>query len=151
MPDNKYTGIAERMTGNNHLVRQLDRALDFSFILDDLEEYCRPGVTYMIAPEFIARYMLLIHLFYLDRPIKANITIEKHIDDQMQDNVAYRWFLKSELGEPMPSYDRVMQARQELGGKKKWEMIFKRLLRQCKDNGLPYKKNGAWDNMDMWE
>jgi len=139
------------MTSKNHLVRQLDSALDYSFILDEVEEYCRPGISYMISPEFIARYMLLIHLFYLNRPIKANITIEKNIDDQMQDNAAYRWFLKSEFGEPLPEYDRVMQARQDFGGDKKWEAILDRLLHQCADKGLPYKENGAWDNMDMWE
>lgn len=143
-----YSGLADQMTPENHLVRQLDKTLDFSYINNEVGEYCHPGITYLIDPVFIARYMLLIHLFYLDRPIKANITIGQHIDDQMQSNATYRWFLKSELGEPMPSYDRVMQAKQVFGGAEKWDAIFNCLLRQCADNGLPYKKNGAWDNID---
>jgi len=143
--------LTDAITSKNHLVRKLERELDFTFIVDEIGDLYNPDLSYIVSPEYIARYMLLIHLFSLDRPMRINQTKEEKINDQMIDNAPYRWFLKSELGDPMPEYNRVMKSRSDFGDDEKWESIFNNLLQQCADKGLPYKKNGAWDNIDMWQ
>jgi transposase len=143
--DIRIDGVANQMTPENHLVRKLDKVLDFSFINNDYDLSSCSADTENITPEFILRYMLLIHLFYLDCPVKANNTVEEHIDDQIQGNAVYRWFLKSEFGEYMSSHEEVSCAMRNYCNKEKWNSIFEQILKQCADNGLPYKQNGAWE------
>ena len=137
------TGIADRLTGHDHVLRKLDDALDFSIVPEELHEYCPYVITPGIDPGFIARYMLIIYLYDLERPTPAYRHFRKRIDDDMQGNGPYRWFLKTGFDSEMPQYKEVMQVRESLGGKSKWDSILKMLLHQCAENGLPHTQGSA--------
>jgi transposase len=133
----------ESFVPQEHFIRKLDAALDFTFIQDETREYCRTVVLPNIIPQKVAKYLLLIHLYDLERATPAHISFEKRIDDDMQGNMAYRWFLKTDLNKPVPSYNEITRAVETFGGKDKWAGIVARLLKQCTERGLPDQKGGA--------
>ena len=135
--------LFDTIVTKDHLVRKMNNTLDFSFIADDFRAVDKAPD---ISPVFIAKYLLLIYLYRLDRGTRMNITLPEQIDDQMSDNMAYRLFLGFDIGVRIPGYNEVMQAKETLGSQEKWDTVLNRLLQQCKKNGLPYKQGGAFDD-----
>jgi len=133
--------MIDSLIPQNHLVSRLDDILDFSFIADITWDY--GGESSDISPEFIARYLLLIYLYDLERKTPALLDMQSRIDQQFASNMAYRWFVKVDIGEDMPKFDDVINIAEKLGGRGIWDAIIKRLLRTCAENGLPNKQGGA--------
>ena len=76
----------EELMPQDHFLRKLDTAVDFSFIYDEVRKYyCanngRPG----IAPVVLVKYLLIGYLYGTES--------ERRIEHEIQVNMAYRWFL----------------------------------------------------------
>jgi len=134
--------LLDKLVPKNHLVRKLNNILDFSFIADVLESYATNENSDII---FIAKYLLLIHLYHLDREMKINMPLPERIDQEINDNMAYRLFLEIDLDEHALKYNEIMQATVTHGSQEKWTAILTSLLQQCKENGLPYEQGSAGD------
>lgn len=141
----QYLVSLESLVPQDHFVRKLENILDFAFIQNTMQEYINIEKTSDIDPQFIARYMLIIHLYDLERPAPIAQDISERVEDSMRDNVAYRWFIGASLTGDIPGYNEVMQAREKFGGKDKWDAILNHLLCQCAENGLPDRKGGAME------
>jgi len=74
----------EEMIASDHLLRRIERAIDFSFI-DRLSEplYSRTGRP-SVPPQVLVRMMVIGYLY--------GLTSERRLCQEVHLNLAYRWF-----------------------------------------------------------
>ncbi len=91
------THSLDERVSKNHLVRQVDAALDFEFIRELVAPlYCHNNGRPAIDPVMLIKMMLLGYLF--------GIPSERRLVQEIQVNVAYRWFLRLGLTGNSPKY-----------------------------------------------
>lgn len=86
----------EELVPEDHLVRKLDMAMDFSFIYDLVKDLYKPYGKTSIDPVVLIKIPLIQYLFGIPSMRK---TIE-----EIKVNVAYRWFLGYGLNESIPHF-----------------------------------------------
>ena len=126
----------ENLVPQNHLLRKLNNAIDFSFIHEEMND-SHDDNGLCNDPVIIVKYMLIAYLYDINPVSRAG--------DNIQDNIAYRWFFGFDIGDPMPTLREVTQAQQSSGGADVWEPLLERVLRQCAEYGFPSKRGEAWD------
>jgi len=120
----------EDLVPQDHFLRKLDAAVDFSFIYDEVREYyCenngRPGID----PVVLVKYLLI---GYLD-----GIGSERRIEREIQVNMAYRWFLGLDLDERVPDHSTISQLRRrKFNGTDLFRKLFERVLVLCIEKEL---------------
>jgi transposase len=120
----------EQLVPPEHLVRRIDAAVDFSFI----NEICRPYYSAdngrpAIEPEIVFRALLLGYLF--------GIRSERRLVAEIAVNVAYRWFLRLSLTDPVFDASVIWQnRRRRFVGTDVAERIFDGIVTQAIDAGL---------------
>lgn len=108
----------------DHLLRKIDQTINFSFIYRLCAPlYCADNGRPAIDPEVLFR-MLFVGYLYGTRS-------EVRLCEEIQDNVAYRWFCKLGLTEKVP--DEAVEAD--------WERLGKKPLPPKDDHGDPPGKN----------
>lgn len=85
-----HTLTIENLVPEDHFLRKLDHLVDFSFIYEETKEYCchrngRPSID----PVILVKYLLDGYLY--------GIESERRIEQEIQVNMAYRWFLGLDL------------------------------------------------------
>src|SRR5574344_3093595 len=94
----------EELVPKNHLVRKVDAAIDFEFIRGEVEHlYCKDNGRPPIDPVRLFKMMILGYLF--------GIPSERRLVQEIQVNVAYRWFLRMGLTEKVPDASTLSQNR----------------------------------------
>ena len=94
----------EDLVPNDHLLRKINKCLDFSFIRDKTKHlYCSNNGRPAIDPIILFK-MLFIGYFY-------GIRSERQLVREIQVNVAYRWFLKYDLTDKIPDASTISQNR----------------------------------------
>lgn len=114
----------------DHLLRQVDRVIDFSFIYDLVEDtYSHETGRPSLAPVMVIKIPLIQCLF--------GIHSMRHTIKEIEVNVAYRWFLGLTLDDKVPhfttygkNYSRRFQDKQVV------ETIFSHVLGCCINAGL---------------
>lgn len=120
----------EDLVPQDHFLRKLEERVDFSFIYDEVKElYCenngRPGID----PIMLVKYLLVGYLY--------GIESERRIEQEIQVNMAYRWFLGLELDERVPDHSTISQnRRRRFNGTNLYRCLFERILRLCIESGL---------------
>ncbi|WP_243112504.1 MULTISPECIES: transposase [Acutalibacteraceae] len=94
----------EDLVPQEHFLRKLENAVDFSFIYDEVRDlYCpdngRPGID----PVVLVKYLLVGYLY--------GIESERRIEQEIQVNMAYRWFLGLDLDDRVPDHSTISQNR----------------------------------------
>jgi transposase len=88
----------------DHLVRKVDRAIDFSFIREKVEPlYCADNGRPAVDPEVLFKMLFLGYLF--------GVRSERQLVREVQVNVAYRWFLRLGLRDKIPDASTFSQNR----------------------------------------
>ena len=86
----------EALVPENHILRTIDKAIDFSFIYEEVEglysEKGRPGID----PVSLFKIVFIQYLFGI-RSMRQTIK-------EIEVNVAYRWFIGYSLTEPVPHF-----------------------------------------------
>ena len=86
----------EAMVPENHILRTIDKAIDFSFIYEEVEglysDKGRPGID----PVSLFKIVFIQYLFGI-RSMRQTIK-------EIEVNVAYRWFIGYSLTEPVPHF-----------------------------------------------
>lgn len=87
----------EHLVPQDHLLRKIDNALDFTHIYDFVKDlYCadngRPGID----PVVLFKMVLIQHLY--------GIPSLRRTVEEISMNIAYRWFLGYLLNEPVPHF-----------------------------------------------
>jgi Transposase and inactivated derivatives len=120
----------EDLVPQEHYLRKLEAAIDFSFIYDEVRDYyCpnngRPGID----PVVIIKYLLI---GYLD-----GIESERRIEREIQVNMAYRWFLGLDIDDRVPDHSTISQLRRrKFNNTNLFRRLFERVLALCIGKGL---------------
>ncbi|MHC4704952.1 MAG: IS1182 family transposase [Planctomycetota bacterium] len=121
-------GPLSELIPEDHILKQVDRVLDLSWLRDEVRECYdtsqgRPGID----PEAAVRLMLA-GLFH-------NIVSDRRLMKDAQVNIAIRWFAGYRLNEKLPDHSSLTRIRQRWG-EKRFAAIFRRTVQSCAKAGL---------------
>jgi transposase len=122
-----YNLSLERLVPDDHLLRLIDRAVDFSFI----RPLCRPFYSHTGRPSVdpvVLFKMLLIGYLY-------GISSERRLARELSLNLGYRWFLGYDFDQPTPDHSVLSKARARFGPEV-FESFFRRSIDLCREAGL---------------
>ena len=113
-----------------HLLRKIDAAIDFSFIYRLCEPlYCLNNGRPAIDPEILFRMLFVGYLY--------GIRSEVRIAQEVQCNMAYRWFCGLGITQKVPDHATISANRQRrFRDNDIAEQIFNEILRQAREKGL---------------
>lgn len=119
----------------DHLLRLIDKAIDWSFIYDLVEEkYCPDNGRPSIDPVVLIKIPLIQYLY--------GIKSMRQTIKEIEVNVAYRWFLGLEMYDPIPHFSTFgKNYTRRFKDTDLFEQIFAKILEDC------YK----WDFVDPSE
>ena len=120
----------EDLVPKDHFLRKIERLIDFSFVYDEVKHlYSSNNGRPCTDPVALVKYLLIGFLY--------GIGSERRIEQEIQVNAAYRWFLGLDLDEKVPDHSTISQLRRrKLNGTELFRKIFERLLFICIENGL---------------
>ena len=122
--------ILEQMIPEDHLLRRIDRAVDFGFIHElCVPLYCADNGRPAIDPEILLRMLFIGYLY--------EIKSEARLEEEVYYNMAYKWFCGLELTEKAPNATTISQnRRRRFRDNDIAEKVFNEILRQCIVKGL---------------
>jgi transposase len=130
-PTVKATIDLESFVAEDHVLRQIDRVLDLSFVRE-LTAACyadgkgRPSID----PEVFFRMQLVAYF--------NGITKDRRLCEEVRYHLAYRWFCRLSLEDDIPEHSSLTRIRDRLG-EEVFEAVFRRIVRQCQEKGLVKK------------
>ena len=106
--DNKQIGMEfvciEELVPKDHLLRKIDRVIDFEFIREKVKElYCADNGRPAVDPVVLFKMLFLGYLF--------GVRSERQLVREIQVNVAYRWFIGYGLSDKIPDASTFSQNR----------------------------------------
>jgi transposase len=94
----------ESLVPSGHLLRKIDRVVDFSFIHDRVKHlYCENNGRPALEPVVLFKLLLLGYLY--------GVRSERQLMREVEVNVAYRWFLGLKLRDNVPDASTLSQNR----------------------------------------
>lgn len=120
----------EELVPKDHLLRKIDRHIDFSFIHDEVRHlYCEDNGRPAVDPLVLFKMLFIGYLF--------GIRSERQLVREIQVNVAYRWFLGLSLTDKVIDASTFSQnRRRRFEGSGIEQVIFDRIVEQAIDHGL---------------
>ena len=128
----------EKLVPDNHILRLIDRYVDFSFI-DELVDHTYSDVTGRPAkdPELMIRILTIGYLFNLS---------ERKLFDELKMHAAYRWFCNLGFHEKVPDRSTLNRLRNHRWAQDGiFEKIMQNIVKQCAAVGLVSGKHLAVD------
>ena len=118
----------EEIMPEDHFLRKVDKVINFGFVrglVKDLysEDKGRPSIDPIVAVK-----IWLIGYFY-------GISSERRLMEDIQVNIAYRWFIGYNLEEEIPDHSSLTRIRDRFG-EEKFQAIFDEIIRQSREKGL---------------
>ena len=118
----------EKLIPKNHLLRKIDRAVDFSFIREMTAPlYCQDNGRPSVDPETFFRIQLLIYFY--------NIESDRKACEEISYNLAYRWFCRLSLKDEVPDHSSCTKIMNRLG-EETFKKIFEHIVKLCMEKGL---------------
>lgn len=120
----------EQLVPEDHLLRQIDRYIDFTFITDITKDlYCHDNGRPCIDPIILFKMLFIGYLY--------GIRSERQLVKDIKVNVAYRWFLGYSLTDEIPHHSTISQNRiRKYREANIAEQIFDEIVRQAISYGL---------------
>lgn len=120
----------DMLVPENHLLRDIDKYIDFSFIYELVEETYSPDFGRpSLDPVMLLKIPLLQALY--------GITSMRQTIREIEVNSAYRWFLGLDLTEPAPHFSTFgKNYKRRFEGTDLFEQIFTAILLQCAQRNL---------------
>ncbi len=114
----------------DHILRDIDRAIDFSFIYDEVKDlYCENTGRPSIDPVVLFKIVLIQYTFGI-RSMRQTIK-------DIEVNVAYRWFLGYDLLEPVPHFSTFgKNYSRRFADSNIFEKIFEHILAEAVNAGF---------------
>ena len=128
----------EKLIPGNHILRLIDRYVDFSFI-DDLVDHTYSDVTGRPAadPELMVRILILGYLYNLS---------ERRLFEELTMHAAFRWFCNLGFYEKVPDRSTLNRLRNHRWAQDGiFEKIMHNIVEQCAAAGLVSGKHLAAD------
>ncbi|MFB0843347.1 IS1182 family transposase [Paenibacillus oleatilyticus] len=105
---NSYEFVClEELVPQNHLLRKIHKHIDFSFILEKVKPYyCEDNGRPSVDPIMLFKMMFIGYLY--------GIRSERQLEQEIQLNVAYRWFVGLGLTDRVPDHSTLSLNRKRL-------------------------------------
>lgn len=112
----------EELVPKDHLLRKIDASIDFSFIREKTRNlYCADNGRPCVDPIVLFKMLFIGYLF--------GIRSERRLIEEIKVNIAYRWFLRLSLTEPVPHHSTISQnRRRRFNGTDVFQEIFDELV-----------------------
>ena len=118
----------EKLIPEDHMLRQIDAKVDFEFVREMTAHlYCQDNGRPSVDPVLFVRICLLTYLY--------NIPSDRQVCEEIQYNLAYRWFCRLSIEDSVPDHSRLTRSRDRLG-EQTFKNIFDHLVRLCIEKGL---------------
>lgn len=113
------------MVPQNHMLRQIDKAIDWSFIYDLVEEkYCQDNGRPSMDPVMLIKIPFIQYLYGI-RSMRQTIK-------EIEVNIAYRWFLGLNMLDPVPHFSTFgKNYSRRFKDTDLFEQIFSKILEEC--------------------
>ena len=123
---------------NNHLLRRISQVISFDFIYEILEPYYTSNGRPSIDPVSMFKMLLVGYLY--------GIKSERRLVQEIQLNIAYRWFCGFEFGEKIPDHSTFSKTRlRKWNESQLFQQVFLEIVRRCVKSGLVDGKELAAD------
>lgn len=114
---------------SDHLLRLIDRYVDFSFVRDRLRGAYSATGRPSIDPEVLVRLLLVGYLY--------GITSERRLMDEVRMHLAYRWFTRFDFDHPIPDHSTLSKNRHgRFRASGVFREVFEEIVRRCLAAGL---------------
>lgn len=123
---------------NNHLLRRIPQVISFDFIYEILEPNYPSNGRPSIDPVSMFKMLLVGYLY--------GIKSERRLVEEIQLNIAYRWFCGFELADKIPDHSTFSKTRlRKWNESKLFQQAFLEIVRRCVKSGLVDGKELAAD------
>jgi transposase len=120
--------LDDRVSGD-HLLRRIDAVLDLSWLRAELSPYYSHTGCPSVDPELMIR-MLLVGYCY-------SIRSERRLCQEVELNLAYRWFCRLGLEDRVPDHSTFSVNRHgRFRDSEAFRLVFESVVRGCMDGGL---------------
>jgi transposase len=103
---NEYEFVSiDDMVPSDHLLRKIDRYIDFSFIIEKVRPYYSEENGRPSDPLILFKMMFIGYLY--------GIRSERQLEQDIKMNMAYRWFLGLRFHDPIPHHSTISWNRQK--------------------------------------
>jgi transposase len=114
---------------SNHILRQINEKIDFSFIYNKMEKYYSKLGRKSLDPVLLFKMLLIGYLF--------NVDSERELEQEVTLNIAYRWFLGLDLSDPVPDHSTFSQnRRRRFKNSTVMQEIFDHIIKLCIEKGI---------------
>jgi transposase len=119
----------DALVPEGHRLRQVDAALDLSFLREALADCYTPGVGRpSVDPEVAIRMMILGALYNLS---------DRQLCDEVRMHAGFRWFCRLNFHDSVPSHSTLSRLRNERwAGSEVFTRLFEEVLGRCVDAGM---------------
>ncbi|WP_102028968.1 IS1182 family transposase [Salirhabdus sp. Marseille-P4669] len=122
--------ILEDLVPQDHLLRKVDKYIDFKFIIDKVKPYYSEDNGRPSLDPLVLFKMLFIGYFY-------GIRSERQLEKEVQLNVAYRWFLGLKLSDSVPDHTTISwNRRKRFKDTNIFQEIFDEIVTQAIDHNM---------------
>ena len=113
----------------DHLLRQIDRHVNLSFVRERLKNSYSSTGRPSIDPEVLLRLLLLGYLY--------GITSERRLLEEVRMNLAFRWFTRLDLDQEIPNHSTFSKNRHgRFRQSGVFREVFEEIVRRCLSVGL---------------
>ena len=125
-----YMPSIEEIVPEDDIYRQIEAAVDFSFVYDALRPfYCPNNGRNSTDPVVVVKSLLIAFI--------EGIPSERKLEKQLHLNAAYRWFLGLGYHERVPDHSTISQLRRrKFNDAEIIKELFTQILRLCAEAGL---------------
>jgi len=133
-----YAFNLDDVVPQDHLLRHIDRFLDLSDLRQHLEPYYSHTGRPSVDPELMIRMLLVGYCF--------GIRSERRLCDEVHLNLAYRWFCRLDLTDPVPDHSTFSKNRHgRFRESDLFRHLFEEVLARCIAEGLVGGENFGAD------
>src|ERR1700674_2098949 len=128
----------EDQVSENHLLRLVDKHIDFGFVRERLKDsYSEPGRP-SIDPELLLRILLIGYLYGISR--------ERKLVEELRMHLAWRWFTGLGFDQEIPHHSTFSKNRHgRFQESNVFERLFEEVVAQCLEAGLVQGDNLSVD------
>jgi len=119
----------EEYIPNNHLLRLIDKHIDFSFVREQLKDSYSETGRPSVDPELLLRILLIGYLY--------GITSERKLVEELGMHLAWRWFTGLGFHQPIPHHSTFSKNRHgRFQESSLFRQLFEQIVARCLDAGL---------------
>jgi transposase len=127
-PNSKSNIDLESFIAQDHFLRRIDSILNLSFLRElTAVRYAEGQGRPSIDPEVFFRMQLVAYSY--------GITTDRRLCEEVQYNLAYRWFCHLSLEDDVPDHSSLTRIRDRLG-EEIFGLVFRKIVEQCQEKGL---------------